>query len=218
MLIRLQVAAEAGRPIPDDVAGWWLDGVNQGAGIAALPVTMDQGHTAMAVYATPPHTLTVDATEPVTIAVDVDDINGDSNGTAPPAFTRTYHEGMSVTLTAPLASCVSAFRYWELDTVPQPLGVLTLTVPTDADLHDPALNTHLGTWYLRHLLDRFGDVESALAAYNAGPSNVERWGVGEGEPYAETTAFVRRVLSARLIYRFYDRFRWVVQITPSITF
>jgi soluble lytic murein transglycosylase len=91
-------------------------------------------------------------------------------------------------------------------------------VPTNADLHDPALNTHLGTWYLRHLLDRFGGVESALAAYNAGPSNVERWRLGEGEPFAETTAFVRRVLSARPIYRFYDRFRWVVQITPSITF
>ena len=58
----------------------------------------------------------------------------------------------------------------------------------------------LGTAYLAYLLRRFGGVETALAAYNAGPANVERW-LREGEePYPETAAYVKRVLFARRVY------------------
>jgi soluble lytic murein transglycosylase-like protein len=41
---------------------------------------------------------------------------------------------------------------------------------------EPAANVLAGARYLRALLDRFGDVELALAAYNAGPTAIERAG------------------------------------------
>lgn len=61
-------------------------------------------------------------------------------------------------------------------------------------LLDPALNLERGATYLRSLLDLFGgDLRLALAAYNAGPSAVRRF--GGLPPYAETEAFVSKVLS-----------------------
>jgi soluble lytic murein transglycosylase len=54
-------------------------------------------------------------------------------------------------------------------------------------------NVHGGARYLRHLHDRYGSWTFTLAAYNAGPTAVDRHrGV---PPYAETQAYVRRVLS-----------------------
>lgn len=62
-----------------------------------------------------------------------------------------------------------------------------------SDPYDPAQNLRGGTRYLRSLLDRFGDVELAVAAYNAGPGAVERY--GGVPPYAETRNYVRNVLA-----------------------
>jgi soluble lytic murein transglycosylase len=49
----------------------------------------------------------------------------------------------------------------------------------DQILADPAMNLHVGCWYLAKLVDRFHDEPDpmvvALAAYNAGPSHAERW-------------------------------------------
>lgn len=61
-----------------------------------------------------------------------------------------------------------------------------------ADVHDPWQNVYAGTKYLRRQLDRFGDLEHALAAYNAGPGAVSRH--GGIPPYRETREYVQRVL------------------------
>lgn len=59
---------------------------------------------------------------------------------------------------------------------------------------DPAQSIDGGARYLRQQLDRFGgDASKALAAYNAGPGAVERF--GGVPPYAETQAYVRKVLA-----------------------
>ena len=70
------------------------------------------------------------------------------------------------------------------------------------DLSNPDLNIRYGTFYLRHLLDRFGGSEiAALAAYNGGPENAAAWGGAELEvediPFPETRAYVEDVLDKR---------------------
>jgi soluble lytic murein transglycosylase-like protein len=61
------------------------------------------------------------------------------------------------------------------------------------NLRDPWQNVYAGTKYLRRQLDRFGNLEHALAAYNAGPGAVERH--GGIPPYRETQIYVDRVLA-----------------------
>ena len=58
------------------------------------------------------------------------------------------------------------------------------------DGDDPAANVLAGARYLRLLLDRFGSVELALAAYNAGPAAVERAG---GAPTIATLRYVKNI-------------------------
>ena len=62
-----------------------------------------------------------------------------------------------------------------------------------SDLRDTWQNIYAGAKYLRKQLDRFGNLEHALAAYNAGPGAVERH--GGIPPYRETRDYVQRVFS-----------------------
>ena len=69
------------------------------------------------------------------------------------------------------------------------------------DLHNPELNVRYGSWYLRHLLDKYGSEELALAAYNAGQTNVDRWQAEGGEiGFPETRAYVERVQELKAVY------------------
>jgi soluble lytic murein transglycosylase len=79
-------------------------------------------------------------------------------------------------------------------------------------LHDPETSLDFGTHYLRSLIERFGgQVERALAAYNAGPHRVDAWTAErpdlsaeefvEAIPFTETRYYVMNVLAAREQYR-----------------
>jgi soluble lytic murein transglycosylase len=72
-----------------------------------------------------------------------------------------------------------------------------------SDLNNPEINVRYGAWYLRHLLDKYGnDERTALAAYNAGQANVDEWRrKGESVQFPETRAYVDRVERLKGIYR-----------------
>lgn len=75
-------------------------------------------------------------------------------------------------------------------------------------LRDPRLNIQLGTRHLADLLARYHDTRTAVAAYNAGAGNVDRWlkrsgrtTVGTALPFPETERYVKRVMSGQKRYR-----------------
>jgi soluble lytic murein transglycosylase len=81
-----------------------------------------------------------------------------------------------------------------------------------SDLATPQINIAYGSFFLRYLLDHYdGDEDAALAAYNAGITNVDAWvakagGPGEFDadshiPYPETRAYVENVQERRGEYR-----------------
>ena len=74
------------------------------------------------------------------------------------------------------------------------------------DLSDPDVNIAYGSFYLRHLLDKFeGNEVAALAAYNGGETNVAEWGGADLEQgdiaFPETRSYVEEVLEKRDDYR-----------------
>lgn len=80
------------------------------------------------------------------------------------------------------------------------------------DLSDPSVNIAYGCWYLHYLIDRYGSSEVALAAYNGGTENVDKWLADarrEGRefnslvdiPWRETKDYVSRVESTKAIYQ-----------------
>jgi len=75
-----------------------------------------------------------------------------------------------------------------------------------ADLGDPDINIRYGTFYLRELLNRYdGNEVAALAAYNAGPTQIDNWGGADLSldeiPLKETRAYVADVLDKQRAYR-----------------
>ena len=83
---------------------------------------------------------------------------------------------------------------------------------THGDLAEPQINISYGSWYLRYLLDHYeGNERLAIAAYNAGETNVDKWvseagGPGEFDkdediPFAETREYVASVEEKKREYR-----------------
>jgi len=79
------------------------------------------------------------------------------------------------------------------------------------DLGTPQINIAYGSWYLRYLIERYnGDKTLAVAAYNAGEDNVDKWVDAAGGPdkfdasrdipFPETRAYVQGVFSKRDAY------------------
>ena len=83
---------------------------------------------------------------------------------------------------------------------------------TASDLASPSINVAYGSYYLRYLLNHYdGDEMLAVAAYNGGLANVDKW-VAEAKaagrhltaeqiPFPETREYVQRVLAAEQAYR-----------------
>ena len=82
---------------------------------------------------------------------------------------------------------------------------------TQRDLATPQINIAYGTYYLRYLLGRYdGNEELAIAAYNAGETNVDRWIRRAGGPadfdriddipFPETRSYVENVLRSERSY------------------
>lgn len=81
---------------------------------------------------------------------------------------------------------------------------------TEENILDPDININLGTQYISILLNKYESMEVALAAYNAGSGNVDRWIKNgtikadgsdiENIPYKETNTYIRKIMRDYKIY------------------
>ncbi len=84
-------------------------------------------------------------------------------------------------------------------------GIVAAEVVGGGTLSDPAANIEYGTAYLRYLVDRYHEIETVLAAYNAGLRHADTWAeqgsdIREAIAFPETRHFVVRVVRARERY------------------
>ena len=111
-----------------------------------------------------------------------------------PAFVRAAHDtGFQLSMLVAVAQVESRFKP-EARSAADAYGLLQVTPTTAAELKlnvdDPSSNVLAGARYLRLMLDRFQRTDLALAAYNAGPTVVDRLGRA---PSQETQTYVANV-------------------------
>lgn len=102
------------------------------------------------------------------------------------------------------------------DTAREVAGRLELDYDADRLLSDQGYNIQIGSAYLAELLERYtGSYLLAAAAYNAGPTRVDRWIIDYGDPrigadpiiwaesipFSETRNYVQRVMEAVFVFR-----------------
>ncbi len=82
---------------------------------------------------------------------------------------------------------------------------------TEENILEPGTNINIGTKYISTLIQKYENINLALAAYNAGSGNVDNW-ISEGTlnkdgsnieniPYLETNNYVRKILKDYKIYK-----------------
>ena len=88
---------------------------------------------------------------------------------------------------------------------------IAVTINSDEDILNPKINIELGTKYISMLLEKYQNINLALAGYNAGSGNVDKW-IEEGTlnkdgtnieniPFLETNNYVRKILRDYEIYQ-----------------
>ena len=111
-------------------------------------------------------------------------------------FYNTLSENYDCTVAGSYVEAVDFLKLFEFELV-----IADVIMPATArrmgvtDIYDPQQNIEGGVKYMRLLLDMFGDVNLALAGYNAGEGAVIKYGY-QIPPYNETQDYVRRI-SAR---------------------
>ena len=98
-------------------------------------------------------------------------------------------------------------------------GLMQLMPPTArrygvTNIYDPRQNIEGGARYMRFLLNYFGDVQLALAGYNAGERAVEKYG-RQIPPYQETQEYVRRIYRRYALMRDPQALRDARRLTPT---
>jgi len=148
----------------------------------------------------------LDYVEPITVYADMNEIDPFLVAAIIRVESRYRHDARSSKGACGLMQIMPETGEWAA----RQLGIREYS---EALLLEPETNIMIGAWYYRYLLRAFHDeAVIALAAYNGGPYNVERWlssGTWSGRvedigdiPYLETAHYVQRVLN---IYRIYHR-------------
>lgn len=94
--------------------------------------------------------------------------------------------------------------------------VLEIPNYSNESLYEPKINIQIGCWYLRKLIDQYGEVSVALAAYNAGSGNVSKW-LNDSRysidgrtlsviPYKETNNYVNKISKYVPFYQYLINF------------